>query len=30
MTIDKFRAALAQAKTSQELYDAIIQQESTL
>ena len=30
MTIDKFRAALAAAKSSQELYDAILQQESTL
>ena len=30
MTIDKFRQAVAQAKTAQELYDAIVQQESTL
>ena len=30
MTIDKFRQAIAQAKTSQELYDAIIAQEATL
>lgn len=30
MTIDKFRAALAAAKTSQELFDAIVQQESVL
>lgn len=30
MTIDKFRAALASAKSAQELYDAILQQESTL
>lgn len=30
MTIDKFRAALAAAKSSQELYDAIIQQENAL
>jgi len=30
MTIDKFRAALAAAKSSQELYDAIVQQESVL
>lgn len=28
MTMEKFRAAIAQAKTSQELYDAIIKQES--
>src|SRR5580698_1349798 len=30
MTIDKFRVALAAAKSSQEMYDAIISQESTL
>ncbi|HWE03386.1 MAG TPA: PTS sugar transporter subunit IIA [Tepidisphaeraceae bacterium] len=30
MTIDKFRVALAAAKSSQELYDAIIQQENAL
>jgi fructose-specific phosphotransferase system IIA component len=30
MTIDKFRQALAAAKSSQELFDAIIQQESAL
>jgi mannitol/fructose-specific phosphotransferase system IIA component (Ntr-type) len=30
MTIEKFRAAIAQAKTAQELYDAIIQQEGAL
>jgi fructose-specific phosphotransferase system IIA component len=30
MTIDKFRQALATAKTSQELYDVIIQQENAL
>jgi fructose-specific phosphotransferase system IIA component len=30
MTIDKFRAALAAAKSSQELFDAIIQQENAL
>ena len=30
MTIDKFRQALAAAKTPQELYDAIVQQENAL
>ncbi len=30
MTIDKFRLALAQAKTSQEIYDVIVQQENAL
>lgn len=30
MTIDKFRHALAEAKTSQEIYDAIVKQESQL
>ena len=30
MTIDKFRQALAAAKTPQELYDAIVQQENSL
>jgi mannitol/fructose-specific phosphotransferase system IIA component (Ntr-type) len=30
MTIEKFRSAISQAKTPQELYDAIIQQESVL
>jgi mannitol/fructose-specific phosphotransferase system IIA component (Ntr-type) len=30
MTIDKFRQSLALAKSSQELYDAIIQQENAL
>lgn len=30
MTIDKFRVALANAKTSQEVFDIIVQQESTL
>jgi len=30
MTIDKFRQAMATAKTSQELFDAIIAQESAL
>lgn len=30
MTIDKFRQAIAGAKTAQELYDVIIQQESTM
>ncbi|MDB5333487.1 MAG: fruA 1 [Phycisphaerales bacterium] len=30
MTIDKFRQALATAKTSQELYDVIVQQENAL
>src|SRR5256885_9013416 len=30
MTIDKFRQALANAKTSQEIYDAIVQQENAL
>ncbi|MDP9173534.1 MAG: PTS sugar transporter subunit IIA [Planctomycetota bacterium] len=30
MTIDKFRQALNQAKTGQEIYDVIVQQESTL
>ena len=30
MTIEKFRAALASAKSAQEMYDAIVQQESTL
>ena len=30
MTIEKFRAALAAAKTAQEMYDVIVQQESTL
>jgi fructose-specific phosphotransferase system IIA component len=30
MTIDKFRAALNQAKTAQEMYDVIVQQENSL
>jgi fructose-specific phosphotransferase system IIA component len=30
MTIDKFRQSLATAKTSQEVFDAVVQQESTL
>src|SRR3954449_12175986 len=30
MTIDRFRQALAAAKTSQEIYDAIVQQENAL
>jgi mannitol/fructose-specific phosphotransferase system IIA component (Ntr-type) len=30
MTIDKFRQALAAAQSSQELYDAIVQQENAL
>ena len=30
MTIDKFRHALAEAKTSQDIYDAIVKQESQL
>ena len=30
MTIDKFRQALAAAQTSQDLYDAIVQQENSL
>jgi fructose-specific phosphotransferase system IIA component len=30
MTIEKFRAALAAAKSAQEMYDAIVQQENTL
>lgn len=30
MTIDKFRHALAEAKTSQEIFDAIVKQESQL
>jgi mannitol/fructose-specific phosphotransferase system IIA component (Ntr-type) len=30
MTIDRFRQALAAAKTSQEIYDAIVAQESAL
>jgi fructose-specific phosphotransferase system IIA component len=30
MTIDKFRQSLAQAKTAQEVYDVIVQQENTL
>jgi mannitol/fructose-specific phosphotransferase system IIA component (Ntr-type) len=30
MTIDRFRQALAAAKTSQEIYDAIVQQENSL
>src|SRR3984957_3283036 len=30
MTIDKFRQALSLAKTPREIYDAIVQQESTL
>jgi mannitol/fructose-specific phosphotransferase system IIA component (Ntr-type) len=30
MTIDRFRQALASAKTSQEIYDAIVQQENSL
>jgi mannitol/fructose-specific phosphotransferase system IIA component (Ntr-type) len=30
MTIDKFRQALAEAKTAQEIYDAIVKQESAL
>ena len=30
MTIDRFRQALNQAKTSQEVYDTIVQQESSL
>jgi fructose-specific phosphotransferase system IIA component len=30
MTIDKFRHALSEAKTSQEIYDAIVKQESQL
>ena len=30
MTIDKFRVALGQAKTSQEIYDVIVQQENAL
>ena len=30
MTIDKFRQSLAEAKTAQEIYDAIVKQESQL
>jgi fructose-specific phosphotransferase system IIA component len=30
MTIDKFRQALAQAKTAQEIFDVIVQQENAL
>src|ERR1041384_6671501 len=30
MTIDRFRQALAAAKTSEEIYDAIVQQENAL
>ena len=30
MTIDRFRQALANAKTAQEIYDAIVQQENAL
>ena len=30
MTIDKFRHALSEAKTSEEIYDAIVKQESAL
>ena len=30
MTIDRFRQALASAKTAQEIYDAIVQQENSL
>src|SRR2546423_11204567 len=30
MTIDRFRQALANAKSSQEIYDAIVQQENSL
>lgn len=30
MTIDRFRQALSQAKTSQEIYDSIVQQENAL
>jgi fructose-specific phosphotransferase system IIA component len=30
MTLDKFRQALANAKTAQDIYDAIVQQENTL
>jgi mannitol/fructose-specific phosphotransferase system IIA component (Ntr-type) len=30
MTIDRFRQALAAAQTSQELFDAIVQQENSL
>ena len=30
MTIDRFRQALANAKTAQEIYDAIVQQENSL
>src|SRR3954468_23605961 len=30
MTIDKFRQSLAEAKTAQEIYDAIVKQESAL
>jgi len=30
MTIDKFRAAIAQAKSAQELFDVIVQQESSM
>jgi hypothetical protein len=30
MTIDKFRQAVAGAKTAQELYDLIVQQENAL
>ena len=30
MTIDKFRAALANAKTSQEVFDIVVEQERTL
>src|SRR5689334_8714721 len=30
MTIDKFRQALAEAKSAQEIYDAIVKQESAL
>ena len=30
MTIDRFRQALTSAKTSQEIYDAIVQQENAL
>jgi hypothetical protein len=30
MTLEKFRKALAAASTPQELYDAVVQQESAL
>jgi hypothetical protein len=30
MTIDRFRQALAQAKTAQDVYDTIVQQENAM